>query len=90
MLLVSKPVLRLLGGGSVISEAIGFHDQPQIGPVEVDPESVDPASRYGQRQPRRLDDGQEAPLQLRVREDERAAIEDRPQSCDPPLAGIAR
>ncbi len=48
MPLVTEPVASLLGRGTVVAEAIGFNDEAEAGPVEVDFEAVDLVSGEGQ------------------------------------------
>jgi hypothetical protein len=40
--LVSAPIARLLGGRSVVAEAVGLDDEPEAGPEEVDAKAVHP------------------------------------------------
>jgi hypothetical protein len=60
----------------VVSQAIGFDDELQIRPHEVDAELTDPLLCLGSRQLRPPAELQEAPLELRVGESERPAVED--------------
>jgi hypothetical protein len=48
--LVAAPVSGLLRGGSVVAETVGFNDEAEIRPVEVDVIAVDPllGERSGQ------------------------------------------
>jgi hypothetical protein len=48
--LVAKAIARLLCRRSVISEAVGLHDEAQIRPVEIDLEAVHDLPREGERQ----------------------------------------
>jgi hypothetical protein len=38
--LVSEAVSSLLGGGAVVTQAVGLDYEPDVGPVEVDLEAV--------------------------------------------------
>jgi hypothetical protein len=40
--LITPPVDALLLGRAVVSQAVRFHDEPEVGPVEVDAIAVDP------------------------------------------------
>jgi len=73
--LVAKPVFRLLGGGAVVAQAVGLDDQAEVGPVEVDVESVELDLRLGLGQADAAADRPEALLELRVGERERAEVE---------------
>jgi hypothetical protein len=72
--LVAETIASLLGGRSVVPETVGFDHKSQIGPIEVDRESVEP--RPGQRliktSARR--DWEKSPFELGVGEDEGAAV----------------
>src|SRR5687767_12819636 len=83
---VAQSVLRLLRGRAVIAKAIGFDDQAELRPVEVDLEAVDvcPGLRGGQASP--PGDGQKVTFEFRVRKREGLAVE-RPSQDAHPGAG---
>lgn len=85
--LVAKAVPGLRGRRTVVSQAIGFNDEPNRGPVEVHPEAIDFALGLGQREPCLVDDPQEPPLELRVGEREGSPVEGVANSRDPGAAG---
>jgi hypothetical protein len=60
--LVSQPIGALLRGRSVIAQAVGLHNQAELGPIEVDPVAVDHALRLGLRQTSPAHDRQKAAL----------------------------
>ena len=47
--MVAERVLRLLGRRAMEAEAVGFHDEFQLGPVEVDAVAVQPGLRLWPR-----------------------------------------
>ena len=83
MRLIAPAIPRLLGGGAVIAQTVGFDDQPQVGPEEVhlEPGQVVAGPRRGKAGAAR--DRQEAALELRVGEGERAAVEDFTENSNP-------
>ena len=83
--LIAKAVLSLLGGGSVVAEAVGLDDQAEGGPIEVDAETIDSLLCEGWAKTCPADDSQKTPLELRVGEHELATIEDFTQRTHPPL-----
>jgi hypothetical protein len=40
--LIADPIASLLCGRAVVTEAVGLDHEPEIRPVEVDPESINP------------------------------------------------
>jgi hypothetical protein len=62
--LVALTVADLLGGCAVVREAVGFYDQAQVGPVEVDAVAVDACLCLWRRQAGLLHEAQEAALEI--------------------------
>ena len=77
--LVAQPVSRLLSSRSVVAQAVRLHHQPELGPVEVDPEAIDAARRLRRRKSRPARERQKASLELGVRERERSPVEGLPE-----------
>jgi hypothetical protein len=85
--LVPDAVAGLLGRRSVEAQAVRLDDQAQLGPVEVDLESVDPHAGLRLGKSEVANNAKEAAFELRVSEREGPALENRPQS---PHARLAR
>jgi hypothetical protein len=85
--LVALAISRLLRRRAVVSQPVGLDDQAELGPVEVDPEAVDAASRAGPGKARPTRYRQEAPLELGVGEREGAAVEEPSKRRDPAATG---
>ena len=64
MRMVAAVVARLLGGSAVVAEPVGLDDETEVGPVEVDFESVEAHSGDRQRQVGVAQQSQEAALEL--------------------------
>lgn len=77
--LISASVTRLLGRRAVVAQSVCFHDQPELGPEEVDAEPVDVLTRFRPGQASSADKPEEEPLQLGVRQAKEAAIEEAPE-----------
>src|SRR4051794_5024113 len=88
MRLIAEPVARLLSGGPVIPQPVRLHHQPEVRPVEIDLEAVDPLFRLGQRQTGPICERQEQPLQLRASQPERSAVEQGAERPDPRLTAV--
>src|SRR6266540_2265792 len=73
--LVTETIFQLLLRRSVVAKAVGFHDEDEVGPKEVDHEYVDVLLRQWRGEPGTCGDRQEVALQLGIGEYERAAIE---------------
>jgi hypothetical protein len=78
--LVLLAIAGLLGGGAVEASAVGFDDQVQGRPVEVDPVAAESRLRIRHRQSGPSDDWQETALELGFRQAERLAVEDAAQA----------
>src|SRR5688572_6609468 len=82
MCLVADAVACLLRGRTVVTQAVGLDDEAEVGPVEIDLEAIDPRPRQGPGKAGPPREWQEAPLELRVGERERAPVEELPQDRD--------
>jgi hypothetical protein len=85
--LVADEVLRLLGRGAVIAEAVGLHDEAEVGPVEVDFEAVDRCLGVRLRQAGSARDRDEEAFEFRGGEDEGRRVEEVAQRLESPSAG---
>ena len=72
--LVTETVARLLRRRPVIAQAVGFNDQPQVRPVEVDLEAVHAGAGEWRRKARGLGDGEKPLLELGISEKESPAV----------------
>jgi len=86
MYLVSNTVPGLLCGRTVIAKAVRLDDQAEIGPVKVDLETIHSGLRLRYAKARAPRDGQEATLELGVREYERGAVKKGPERPNALLA----
>ncbi|HEX3323663.1 MAG TPA: hypothetical protein VHR65_00790 [Solirubrobacterales bacterium] len=84
MSLVANSVTDLLSRRAVIAKPVGLDHEPQVRPVEVDPESIHVLPSQGHGQSSIGNERQEATLQLRVGQTKGAAAEELPH------AGYAR
>jgi hypothetical protein len=75
MRLVPPVVARLLHRRAVVAEPVGFDDQAQFRPVEVDAVPVHSLLRHWHWQARPADEREKAPLELRVGGAEGVAVE---------------
>jgi hypothetical protein len=64
MCLIPHAIARLLSRSAVIAQAVGFDDQAQLGPEEVDAISVHHHPRLRNRQLRLPDQAQKSTLEL--------------------------
>ena len=87
--LITQPVPRLLRWSAVIPQAVSLDDESQIGPEEVDLETIQALARERLSEARAAGDWQKEPLELRVGEPERMSIEDRAQLAYAPATGEA-
>jgi hypothetical protein len=77
--LIAQPVLGLRRGRAVISQAVGLDHKAELGPMEVNLEPIDPLFAQRLRQSRRPGDRPKEDLEVRIREQERMAVEQLPQ-----------
>src|SRR4051812_41581002 len=83
--LVTATVSDLLRRRAVVPQSVGFHNQPEPWPEEVDTEAVHPYASPGCRQADVADQPEEDPLEFGVGEPERASIEDPAHRRNPAL-----
>ncbi len=88
MFLVTPAVAALLVRGAVVTETVGLDNQPQVGPVEVDPIAVDALLSQRLRKVGGARDWQEVALQLGVGEREGGLVEERAEVDDAGLACV--
>src|SRR4051812_28566902 len=81
--LVTATVSDLLRRRAVVPQSVGFHNQPEPWPEEVDAEAVHPYGSPGCRQAEVADQPKEDPLEFGVGEPERASVEDPAQRRNP-------
>ena len=80
--LVTAAIPGLLRRRSVIAEAVGLDDEAEIGPVEVDPEAMEPDLGPRLREAGAAGDRDEAALELGVGEKKGAAVEEATEGAD--------
>jgi hypothetical protein len=84
--LIAAPIGGLLGRRAVIAQPVRLDHEAKLGPMEVDPESVDVLLRQGLRQARLARQWKEPALELGIGEGEGPALEDCSEGRDPALA----
>jgi hypothetical protein len=85
--LVAAPIPGLLCRRPVVSQTVGFHDQTQAGPVEVDPEAVEVSTCSRGGESRLPDQSKEPALELGVRETEHLTIKKAAEGRNSALPG---
>lgn len=83
--LITKSVTGLGCGRAVIAQPIGLDHEVEVGPVEVDLESVDDLLRQWRRQPGLRGDGTEEDLEVGVGKAKGVPVQ---QGAQPPNAGL--
>ena len=78
--LVAADVIRLLGRGPVMAEAVGLDDEAEVRPEEVDAMTAEARLGVWRRQPSGADQSEEAPLEGVLGAAESLRVEDRLQS----------
>jgi hypothetical protein len=76
---VSLPVSRLLGRGAMEVPAIGFDDEPDLRPVEIDAVRAEPLLCLRRGKPRPSDQAKNLALELRLRNAKGCPIDHRPE-----------
>ena len=64
MSMVPATVARLLSRCAVIAQAVCFHDEPEVGPEEVDTEAAHDLARFGHRKSCKAHEGEKPALEL--------------------------
>jgi hypothetical protein len=80
--LVAMSIDGLLGGGAVVTEPVGLHDESQGRPEEVDLESVQDHGGLRELEADTPNDSEEGALELRVREAKGSTIQDAAKARD--------
>jgi hypothetical protein len=84
--LIPAPISRLLKRRAVVTQPVRFDHEPELVPEEIHSEPIDHYACLRDRQARAAHQPQEPALELRVREPERAPIEEAAESRDAGLA----
>jgi hypothetical protein len=90
MILIAATIAGLLRGRAVVAQPIGLDDQPQVGPEEVDAETIEVLASERNRQSRLGRERQEEPLELRIGESKRAPVEQlaQPSNASAPSVSL--